>query len=201
MSFPCSHACINILNNEKMFIAGVFWTRSELLCSQRNEEFLGSHFSWLGPGASAYTYMAITLLGFRDLFWLCCKFGSFWWHPANGAVSEAGNAPSHRAAGVNTLLPQLTKFFKTWENEGKIKIIRLSTSFLAEVHPQVPATRRLYPFFCVLHGHRHHFQKQDLFLSKCKIIKQLEPQISDLPGKYPYQRVMQEPSICLTCYF
>lgn len=68
-------------------------------------------------GASAHLYMAIALLGFGDLFWPSCTFCCFQWHPAMGAVREAGKAPGHRAAGVKAALRQLTKL-KTWENES-----------------------------------------------------------------------------------
>lgn len=58
----------------------------------------------------------------------------------------------------------------------------------------------LYPFLsCVLHGHRHHFQMQDLSFSHYKHLEQLE--CWTFSGKHIYWMVVQKPSICLTCYF
>lgn len=122
---------------------------------------------------------------------------------SNGnSVREAGNAPGHRAAGVKAVLPQLTKYLTTCENEGGWKENQIiystpdwSTSSSSS-HEKTSAHSSPVSFMGTGISPRC-----KLLFSHYKSLKQLEPWVAGFSGNHPYQMVVQDPSICLTCYF
>ena len=113
---------INTLNKEKNgFVTALFWKQNELLCSQGKEEFSDSHFIQLlaSPWSLCSHIHGNDLAWFRRPILTLLQILLLLLTSSNGSsVREAGNAPRHRAAGVKAVLPQLTKYLKTWENEG-----------------------------------------------------------------------------------
>lgn len=110
---------INTLNKAKNTTA--FWKQNELLCSQRKVEFFGSHFIQLP--ASAWTLCSN--LHSNHLAWFQRPLPTLMQillllvPSSNESFDKRpGNVPHHRAAGVEAVLSQLTKYFKSWENEG-----------------------------------------------------------------------------------
>lgn len=110
---------MKVLNKEKKngFVNAVLWKqKNEPLCSQR-KEFFGSHFIPLP--ARPWSLCSCIHSNHLACFWRPALTLLLVTSSNRSFVREVGNAPSHRAPAVKAVLPQLTKYLKTWENEGR----------------------------------------------------------------------------------